>query len=73
MDSQDRNGLLWRRRLRRGRGSRLGCLAGVSGWKEPIHRYSEVKGVQIAIAEDAVSLDHLVKPEEAIAMALARQ
>ncbi len=32
-----------------------------------------VKGVQIAIAEDAVNLDHLVKPEEAIAMALARQ
>jgi arylsulfatase len=32
-----------------------------------------VKGVQIAIAEDAENLDHLVKPEEAIAMALARQ
>jgi arylsulfatase A-like enzyme len=32
-----------------------------------------VKGVQIAIAEDAVSLDHLVKPEEAIQMAMARQ
>jgi arylsulfatase len=32
-----------------------------------------VKGVQIAIAEDAVSLDHLVKPEDAIQMAMARQ
>ncbi len=32
-----------------------------------------VKGVQLAIAEDAESLDHLVKPEHAIAMALARQ
>ena len=32
-----------------------------------------VKGVQIAIAEDAVSLDHLVKPEEAIQLAMARQ
>ncbi len=32
-----------------------------------------VKGVQIAIAEDAVSLDHLVKPEDAIRVAMARQ
>jgi hypothetical protein len=32
-----------------------------------------VKGVQIAIAQDAVSLDHLVKPEEAIQLAMARQ
>jgi arylsulfatase A-like enzyme len=32
-----------------------------------------VKGVQLAIAEDAVSLDHLVKPEDAIQMAMARQ
>lgn len=32
-----------------------------------------VKGVQIAIADDAVSLDHLVKPEEAIQLAMARQ
>jgi hypothetical protein len=29
--------------------------------------------VQLAIAEDAVSLDHLVSPEEAINMAMARQ
>jgi arylsulfatase len=33
----------------------------------------QVKGVQLAIAEDAVSLDHLVSPEEAINMAMARQ
>jgi arylsulfatase len=32
-----------------------------------------VKGVQLAIAEDAVSLDHLVKPEDAVQMAMARQ
>jgi arylsulfatase A-like enzyme len=32
-----------------------------------------VKGVQLAIAEDAVSLDHLVNPEDAVRMALARQ
>jgi arylsulfatase A-like enzyme len=33
----------------------------------------KVKGVQLAIAEDAVSLDHLVSPEEAIHIAMARQ
>ena len=32
-----------------------------------------VKGVQLAIAEDAVSLDHLVSPEDAIRIAMARQ
>jgi len=32
-----------------------------------------VKGVQLAIAEGAVSLDHLVKPEDAVRMAMARQ
>jgi len=32
-----------------------------------------VKGVQLAIAEDAVSVDHLVSPEEAIRIAMARQ
>jgi len=32
-----------------------------------------VKGVQLAIAEDAVSLDHLVSPEEAVHIAMARQ
>jgi hypothetical protein len=31
-----------------------------------------VKGVQLAIAEDAASLDHLVWPEMAIHIAMAR-
>jgi hypothetical protein len=32
-----------------------------------------VKGVQLAIALDAVSVDHLVKPEDAVHIAMARQ
>ena len=32
-----------------------------------------VKGVQLAIAEDAVSVDHLVSPEDAVRIAMARQ
>jgi arylsulfatase A-like enzyme len=32
-----------------------------------------VKGVQLAIAEDAVNVDHLVSPEEAVRIAMARQ
>jgi len=32
-----------------------------------------VKGVQLAIAEDAVSLDHLVAPEDAVRIAMSRQ
>jgi arylsulfatase A-like enzyme len=32
-----------------------------------------VKGVQLAIAEDAVSVDHLVSPAEAVHIAMARQ
>jgi arylsulfatase A-like enzyme len=32
-----------------------------------------VKGVQLAIADDAVSLDHLVKPEEAVRIAMSMQ
>jgi arylsulfatase len=32
-----------------------------------------IKGVQIAIAEAAESVDHLVKPEDAIRIAMARQ
>jgi arylsulfatase A-like enzyme len=32
-----------------------------------------VKGVQLAIAEDAVSVDHLVSPEEAVRIAMAQQ
>ena len=33
----------------------------------------KVKGVQIAIAEDAVNSDHLVSPEDAVRIAMARQ
>jgi len=33
----------------------------------------EIKGIQLAIADAAESLDHLVKPEDAIRMAMARQ
>jgi hypothetical protein len=33
----------------------------------------EVKGVQLAIGEDAEAADHLVKPEDAIRIAMARQ
>jgi arylsulfatase len=32
-----------------------------------------VKGIQLAIKEDAESVDHLVNPEEAIRIAMARQ
>jgi hypothetical protein len=32
-----------------------------------------VKGVQLAIAKDAESADHLVSPEEAVRIAMARQ
>jgi arylsulfatase len=33
----------------------------------------QIKGVQLAIAEDAVSEDHLVLPERALAVAMSRQ
>ncbi len=33
----------------------------------------QVKGVQLAIAKDAESLDHLVSPEDAVRIAMARQ
>lgn len=33
----------------------------------------QVKGVQLAIASDAESVDHLVSPEEAVRIAMARQ
>jgi arylsulfatase len=33
----------------------------------------QVKGVQLAIAEDAESVDHLVDPEHALRSAMARQ
>jgi arylsulfatase len=32
-----------------------------------------IKGVQLAIAEDAEEVDHLVEPEEALRIAMARQ
>jgi len=32
-----------------------------------------IKGVQLAVAEAAENADHLVKPEDAIRMAMARQ
>lgn len=32
-----------------------------------------IKGIQLAIAEDAVSVDHLVLLEEAVRIAMARQ
>jgi len=32
-----------------------------------------IKGVQLAIADDAVSVDHLVSPEDAVRIAMARQ
>jgi len=37
------------------------------------HFNGVIKGVQLAIAEDAVSVDHLVSPEEAVHLAMARQ
>jgi hypothetical protein len=30
-------------------------------------------GIQLAIAEDAVNLDHLVAPEDAVRIAMSRQ
>jgi hypothetical protein len=36
-------------------------------------RPGRIKSVQLAIAEDAESVDHLVKPEYAIRIAMARQ
>jgi len=37
------------------------------------HFNGEVKGVQLAILDAAENSDHLVKPEDAIRMAMARQ
>ena len=37
------------------------------------HFNGVVKGVQLAIAEDAVNLDHLLNPEDAVRLAMARQ
>jgi hypothetical protein len=58
-----------------------GCDVGFDGGAAVSENYGSqgnvfngrVKGVQLAIAEDAVSLDHLVKPEDAIRIAMAMQ
>ena len=54
-----------------GRGHRRAGLPGLRPARERVHR--SVKGVQIAIAEAAESADHLVSPEEAMRIAMARQ
>ena len=65
------DGLLRRRWLRRRRGHRL---AGVAGLRPAGNAFTgRVKGVQLAIAEAAEAVDHLVSPEEAIRVAMARQ
>ncbi len=58
-----------------------GCDVGVDGGSPVSLDYGSrgnefngvVKGVQLAIAEDAVNLDHLVNPEDAVRIAMARQ
>ena len=58
-----------------------GCDVGVDGGSPVSTDYGSrgngfngtVKGVELAIADAAESVDHLVKPEDAICIALARQ
>jgi arylsulfatase A-like enzyme len=58
-----------------------GCDVGFDGGSPVSEDYGSqgnafngrVKGVQLAIADDAVSLDHLVSPEDAIRIAMAQQ
>ena len=58
-----------------------GCDVGVDNGSPVSQEYGprgneftgEVQGVQLAIADDAVSLDHMVSPDEAIRIAMARQ
>ena len=58
-----------------------GCDVGFDGGSAVSEDYGSqgnafngrVKGVQLAIADDAVSLDHLVKPEDAIRIAMSMQ
>jgi arylsulfatase A-like enzyme len=58
-----------------------GCDVGFDGGSAVSEDYGSqgnafngvVKGVQLAIADDAVSLDHLVTPEDAIRIAMAMQ
>ena len=68
-DAGDR--LLRRRRLRRRRGQRRAGLPGLRPAGQRFQRH--VKGVQLAIADAAENSDHLVKPEDAIRIAMARQ
>ena len=63
--------LLRRRRLRRRRGHRRPGLPGLRPARQRLQR--RVKGVQIAIADAAENADHLVSPEDAIRIAMARQ
>ena len=66
------DGLLGRRRLRRRRGHRLRRCRQDYG-PHGNEFTGRVKGVQIAIAEAAENADHLVSPEEAMRVAMARQ
>jgi arylsulfatase len=58
-----------------------GCDVGLDGGSPVSPDYGsrgnefngDVKGVEIAIAEAAETFDHLVKPEDAIRIAMARQ
>jgi arylsulfatase A-like enzyme len=58
-----------------------GCDVGFDGGSAVSEDYGSqgnafngvVKGVQLAIADDAVSLDHLIKPEDAIRIAMSMQ
>jgi arylsulfatase A-like enzyme len=58
-----------------------GCDVGFDGGSAVSEDYGSqgnafngrVKGVQLAIADDAVSVDHLVKPEDAIRIAMSMQ
>ena len=65
------DGLLRRRRLRRWRGQRRAGLPGLRPARQRLQR--PVKGVQLAIADAAENSDHLVSPEDAIRIAMARQ
>ncbi len=66
------DGLLGRRRLRRRRGHRARPCRRTTG-RAATSSIGRVRGVQIAIAEAAEAADHLVSPEEAVRIAMARQ
>ena len=65
------DGLLRRRRLRRRRGQRRPRVPGLRLARQCLQR--TVKGVQLAIGDAAENSDHLVSPEDAIRIAMARQ